>query len=173
MSTAFWFNRSRCSTHVQRDRCSGPCNGGLQSIVVQVRGRSCASTNNDTYNAMACRQRRAHDHQATDAAVVGVDRGALGLAAWIYIAPPGLMGKLDAIGYAVCHRLDSHSLHIGALQMPLCARCTGEFNAAAMALIFQGIVSPRRSQLPKRGIRPCWQSCSWPSPSTDRIPTWL
>jgi uncharacterized membrane protein len=76
----------------------------------------------------------------------------IGLAAWLYMAPPGLMGKLDAIGYAVCHRLDSHSLHIGSLQMPLCARCTGEFNAAAIALIFQGIISPRKSLLPRRGI---------------------
>jgi uncharacterized membrane protein len=76
----------------------------------------------------------------------------LAFAAWMYMAPPGLMGKLDAIGYAVCHRLDSHSLHIGNLQMPLCARCTGEFNAAAIALGFQMIVSPRRSQLPQRSI---------------------
>jgi hypothetical protein len=75
-----------------------------------------------------------------------------GLAAWIYVSPPGLMGKLDAIGYAVCHRLDSHSLHIGGRQMPLCARCTGEFNAAAVALIFQAVVSPRRSLMPRRGI---------------------
>ncbi len=72
--------------------------------------------------------------------------------AWLYVAPPGLMGKLDAIGYAVCHRIDSHSLHIGSLQLPLCARCTGEFNAAAIALIFQGLVSPRRRQFPSRGI---------------------
>jgi len=76
----------------------------------------------------------------------------MGVSAWAYIAPPGLMGKLDAIGYAVCHRLDSHSLHIGNLQMPLCARCTGEFNAAAIALIFQAIVSPKQSRLPRRGI---------------------
>jgi uncharacterized membrane protein len=74
------------------------------------------------------------------------------LAGWIYITPPGLMGKLDAIGYAVCHRLDSHSLHAGSVQLPLCARCTGEFNAAAIALVFQGFVSPRKSQLPRRGI---------------------
>ncbi len=74
------------------------------------------------------------------------------LAGWIWIAPPGLMGKLDAIGYAVCHRLDSHSLHIGSLQMPLCARCTGEFNAAAIALVFQGFVSRKKSRLPNRGI---------------------
>jgi uncharacterized membrane protein len=76
----------------------------------------------------------------------------IALAGWIYIAPPGLMGKLDAIGYAVCHRLDSHSLHIGDIQMPLCARCTGEFNAAAIALVFQGFVSRKRSKLPNRGI---------------------
>jgi hypothetical protein len=75
-----------------------------------------------------------------------------GVAAWIYVAPPGLMGKLDAIGYAVCHRLDSHSLHIGERQMPLCARCTGEFNAAAVALVFQAVASPRYSLLPRRGI---------------------
>jgi uncharacterized membrane protein len=76
----------------------------------------------------------------------------LGLAAWLYVAPPGLLGKLDAIGYAVCHRIDSHSLHIGALQMPLCARCTGEFNAAAIGLLFQAVVSPRNSRFPRRGI---------------------
>jgi len=76
----------------------------------------------------------------------------LALSTWLYFAPPGLLGKLDAIGYAVCHRLDSHSLHIGTLQMPLCARCTGEFNAAAIALVFQGLVSGRSSQFPRRGI---------------------
>jgi len=74
------------------------------------------------------------------------------LAGWIYIAPPGLMGKLDAVGYAVCHRLDSHSLHIGDIQMPLCARCTGEFNAAFIALVFQGFIGRKRSKLPNRGI---------------------
>jgi uncharacterized membrane protein len=74
------------------------------------------------------------------------------LGALIYIAPPGVMGKLDAIGYAVCHRLPSHSLFIGSIQLPLCARCTGEFNAAALALVFQGFVSQKRSKLPNRGI---------------------
>lgn len=74
------------------------------------------------------------------------------LSVWIYFAPPGLMGKLDAIGYAVCHRLDSHSLHVGGVQLPLCARCTGEFNAAAIGLVFQGIVGRRKSRLPNRGI---------------------
>lgn len=74
------------------------------------------------------------------------------LAGWIYIAPPGLLGKLDAIGYAVCHRLPTHSLHVNGIQLPLCARCTGEFNAAAIALLFQGFVSGKRAKLPNRGI---------------------
>lgn len=74
------------------------------------------------------------------------------LAAWFYIAPPGILGKADAIGYAICHRIDERSFQILGRQLPLCARCTGEFNAAAIALIFQGFVSRRRSQLPKRGI---------------------
>jgi uncharacterized membrane protein len=47
----------------------------------------------------------------------------IGLAA----APPGLLGKADAIGYAVCHRIDERSFHIGDRQLPLCARCTGTF----------------------------------------------
>ncbi len=62
------------------------------------------------------------------------------------------MGKLDAVGYAVCHRLPSHSFFVGDTQLPLCARCTGEFNAAAIALIFQGFISRKKSKLPNRGI---------------------
>lgn len=76
----------------------------------------------------------------------------LALAAWFYIAPPGILGKADAVGYAVCHRIDERSFHIGDRQLPLCARCTGEFNAAAIGLIFQAVVSRKRSRLPNRGI---------------------
>lgn len=76
----------------------------------------------------------------------------IALGAWIYIAPPGLMGKLDAIGYAVCHRLSSHSLFVDGIQFPLCPRCTGEFNAAAIALILQGFISRKKSKLPNREI---------------------
>ena len=36
--------------------------------------------------------------------------------------------------------------------MPLCARCTGEFNAAFIALLFQEFISHKRSKLPNRGI---------------------
>ena len=73
-------------------------------------------------------------------------------AAWMYIAPEGALGKLNAIGYAVCHRIDVRSFHIGDRQLPLCARCTGEFYAAGLALVFQIFMSGRRSKLPSRGI---------------------
>lgn len=76
----------------------------------------------------------------------------LAVAAWMYIAPEGALGKLDAVGYAVCHRIDARSFHIGDRQLPLCARCTGEFYAAGIALIFQGFISRKKTKLPSRGI---------------------
>lgn len=72
----------------------------------------------------------------------------LAFAAWFSIAPPGLLGKADAIGYAICHRIDERSFHIGDRQLPLCARCTGEFNAAAISLVFLAIVSGKKSGMP-------------------------
>lgn len=73
---------------------------------------------------------------------------------WFSIAPPGLLGKADAVGYAICHRIDERSFHIGERQLPLCARCTGEFYAAAISLLFFAIVSPKRTGMPgwKLGI---------------------
>jgi uncharacterized membrane protein len=77
---------------------------------------------------------------------------ALAIAALFYIAPEGALGKLDAIGYAVCHRIDARSFQIGDRQLPLCARCTGEFFAAGIALIFMGFVSGKRGRMPSRGM---------------------
>ena len=74
------------------------------------------------------------------------------LAGFLFITPPGLLGKADGIGYAVCHRIEVRSFHIGERQLPLCARCTGEFNAAAIALIFFGFVSRKRSSMAPKGI---------------------
>jgi uncharacterized membrane protein len=69
-------------------------------------------------------------------------------AVWFSISPPGLLGKADAIGYAICHRIDERSFHIGQRQLPLCARCTGEFYAAGISLLFFAIVSPKKSGMP-------------------------
>jgi uncharacterized membrane protein len=69
-------------------------------------------------------------------------------AVWFSITPPGLLGKADAIGYAICHRIDERSFHLGERQLPLCARCTGEFYAAGIALLFFALVSPKKSGMP-------------------------
>lgn len=67
---------------------------------------------------------------------------------WFYIAPPGVLGKADSIGYAVCHRIDERSFQIFGRQLPLCARCTGEFYAAGITLLFLAFVSPKKSGMP-------------------------
>jgi uncharacterized membrane protein len=68
-------------------------------------------------------------------------------------APPGLLGKADAIGYAVCHRIDLRSFHLGDRQLPLCARCTGTFLGAIVgALLLAAFGRGRSSVWPSRGI---------------------
>jgi uncharacterized membrane protein len=67
---------------------------------------------------------------------------------WFYIAPPGVLGKADSIGYAICHRIDERSFHVFGRQLPLCARCTGEFYAAGISLLFFAFVSPKKSGMP-------------------------
>jgi uncharacterized membrane protein len=69
-------------------------------------------------------------------------------AVWFSFTPPGLLGKADAVGYAICHRIGERSFHIGDRQLPLCARCTGEFYAAGISLLFFTILSPRKSGMP-------------------------
>jgi uncharacterized membrane protein len=69
-------------------------------------------------------------------------------AVWFSFTPPGLLGKADAVGYAICHRIDERSFQIGDRQLPLCARCTGEFYSAALTLLFLSILSPKKSGMP-------------------------
>jgi uncharacterized membrane protein len=68
-------------------------------------------------------------------------------------SPPGLLGKADAIGYAVCHRIDLRSLHLGERQLPLCARCTGTFLGTIVgALLLIAFGRGRSAVWPSRGI---------------------
>jgi uncharacterized membrane protein len=46
---------------------------------------------------------------------------------WLGRTPEGLMGKLNAIGYSVCHQIPSHSFKIGTFTFPLCSRCMGMY----------------------------------------------
>ena len=74
------------------------------------------------------------------------------LAGWLLISPEGALGKLDAVGYAVCHRIDARSFHVAGRQLPMCARCSGEFSAAAIALSFQAWRGGRAARFPSRPI---------------------
>lgn len=83
--------------------------------------------------------------------VSGVAVVALG--AWLLNTPEGLLGKADAIGYAICHRIDSHSLHIGDVQFPLCARCTGIYLGVLLGMVTMLALGRRRAGgLPKGPI---------------------
>jgi uncharacterized membrane protein len=72
---------------------------------------------------------------------------------WLALTPAGLLGKADAIAYAVCHRIDARSFHLGARAMPLCARCSGMHLGALVTGIFFVVRGRRRAgQYPTRAI---------------------
>ena len=73
---------------------------------------------------------------------------------WFQLTPPGLLGKTDAVGYAVCHRISSHSFTLGERPLSLCARCSGQYLGFVLGLVFQlGIGSGRKGGLPGTGFR--------------------
>jgi uncharacterized membrane protein len=74
------------------------------------------------------------------------------LTGWLLYTPPGFLGKLDAIAYAVCHRIAERSFHIGNIQLPLCARCTGMYLGAVTGLLYQFIRGNKGSKAPGWGI---------------------
>jgi uncharacterized membrane protein len=73
-----------------------------------------------------------------------VTLAAAALLAFLIATPDGLLTKADMVGYAVCHRIGSHSLSIGGRQPPLCARCSGTFIGALTAFFGQALVLRRR-----------------------------
>jgi len=74
---------------------------------------------------------------------------------WMFVTPAGLLGKADAVGYAVCHRIDARSFHLGERSLPLCARCSGMYLGARLGLVYQAV---RGRQLGMRlGAFPPWR----------------
>ncbi len=68
-------------------------------------------------------------------------------AVWVFLTPSGILGKADAVGYAVCHRIDVRSFHIHDRAFPLCARCSGMFLGAMLGLVYQ-IIQGRKGKMP-------------------------
>ncbi len=83
----------------------------------------------------------------------GLAKGALVLAAlslltvWLALTPPGILGKADAIGYSVCHRIEARSFFIGERPTPLCARCSGMYLGMLAGFAYQ-LRMGRRAALP-------------------------
>lgn len=59
---------------------------------------------------------------------------------WLFGTPGGVLGKADAVGYAICHRIAERSFtihdHGDSRPLPLCARCTGLYLGVAAGLGF-------------------------------------
>ncbi len=73
------------------------------------------------------------------------------LGAWLLLTPEGLLGKADAIGYAVCHRIALRSFFLGDRQIPLCVRCSGMYLGVLVGLLYQ-LPFGKRTRLPPRKI---------------------
>lgn len=65
--------------------------------------------------------------------------------------PAGLDEGLWAMGSAVCHQLPDHSFSLHGHQFSLCARCTGSFLSAFIAILFF-LVQGKKSALPQKSI---------------------
>ncbi len=69
---------------------------------------------------------------------------------WLWVTPPGLFGKVNALGYAVCHRISERSFHYdNGEALPLCARCSGMYLGAVLGIIFQLVVAGRLGGMPR------------------------
>lgn len=55
---------------------------------------------------------------------------------WLELTPQGLLGKLDAVGFAVCHQITERSFFLAERQLPLCARCSGMYLGTWVGLIY-------------------------------------
>jgi len=72
----------------------------------------------------------------------------IAVGAWTAM-PRSLLDTCDLIGYALCHRMPSHSFHLAGRQLPLCARCSGTYLGALWGLFLMGgLRRPRASRLP-------------------------
>ena len=68
-------------------------------------------------------------------------------AVWLFLTPEGILGKADAVGYAVCHRIEARSFQMGGRYLPMCARCSGLFLGAVLGLMYH-LLHGRKGRMP-------------------------
>lgn len=93
-----------------------------------------------------------HNFKRKTAFILLAILGTILIIGWLIYTPTGLSGKADAIGYSFCHRIDSRSFHVGDYQFPLCARCSGMYLGALLAIVFQAILGKKNGGFPQKGI---------------------
>jgi uncharacterized membrane protein len=72
---------------------------------------------------------------------------------WLFSTPAGLLGKSDAVAYAVCHRIGSHSFYFGDRPFSLCARCSGQYLGFLWGFSLQVVMGKKKAGFPGR-----WQA---------------
>jgi uncharacterized membrane protein len=60
-----------------------------------------------------------------------------------------LLSAAHWFGSAVCHQFPTHSYQVAGVPLPLCARCTGLYLGALLALIFHAWRRPRAMGVPR------------------------
>ena len=71
----------------------------------------------------------------------------------LILSPGDLLGKADHVGYAVCHQISVRSYFFGDHQLPLCARCSGQYLGALFGMLLLLILGRSKAgALPPTGI---------------------
>lgn len=80
--------------------------------------------------------------------------GGLAVAILLFLLAPGsLLDRADHVGYAVCHQIPVRSYFFGGRQLPLCARCSGQYLGALFGMALLLILRRARAVLlPPRAI---------------------
>jgi len=80
--------------------------------------------------------------------------GGLGVIALIWLITPGdLLDKADHVGYGICHQIPLRSPFFAGRQLPLCARCSGQFlGALGGLLLLIALGRGKAAKLPPRAV---------------------
>ncbi len=53
---------------------------------------------------------------------------------FLLFPPMTVLGKTHLVGYGICHQIPARTFHLGGHPLPLCARCTGIYLGALLAV---------------------------------------
>lgn len=63
---------------------------------------------------------------------------------WLASVAASAGGWLYGVGALICHQRPDRSFHLGAAQLPVCARCFGLYAGGAVGLVIWSLVNRRR-----------------------------